>query len=88
MAFKDSSIYLCSYCGEIIKSKAIYCKNCATQPGRKANWEANVAIAKENMSRGFTVPTGFPNWAPRVNAMGEVVRSEKDIKTTQKQNYK
>ena len=75
MAFKDTAIYICGYCGEFIKSKAIYCKNCSTQAGRKKIYDENVAIAKERMKNGWTPPEGFgfKDWKPRLNSQGKVV---------------
>ena len=62
MAFKDTSIYECAYCGDRGGTAAKHCKNCRTQPGRKAIFDANVAIAIENKAKGITVPAGFKNW--------------------------
>lgn len=65
MAFKSNAIYECTYCGERFASKAIYCKDCRTQPGRKAIFDANVAIAQDLKARGYNVPAGFRNWETR-----------------------
>lgn len=57
-----NGIYECSYCGERYASKAIYCKDCRTQAGRKKIFDENVAIALENKAKGMEVPAGFKNW--------------------------
>jgi len=73
MAFKDTSIYYCSYCGELLTGKAKYCKGgktedgtkllgCSTQKGRKQIFDLNVEIIKENKAKGHTVPEGLRNW--------------------------
>ena len=73
MAFKDSGIYYCMYCGELLTAKGKYCKGgtdgegnklfgCSTQKGRKQVFDLNVAIIKENKAEGHTVPEGLKNW--------------------------
>ena len=72
MAFKDTAIYYCEYCGERLTGKAKYCKGnkkvepkllgCSTQKGRKQVFDLNVAIIKENKAKGFVVPEGLKNW--------------------------
>ena len=57
-----NGIYQCKYCGERSAQKAIHCPTCRTEPGRKAIFDANVAIANENEALGYTVPKGFLNW--------------------------
>ena len=73
MAFKDTSIHLCVYCGEKLSTKSKFCKaqttpeglrmlGCSTQKGRKQVFDLNVAILKENRAKGHTVPEGLKNW--------------------------
>lgn len=62
MAFKDTSIYYCAYCGERCNSKAKHCPTCRTQKGRKAIFDANVEILKENKAKGYEIPIGLKNW--------------------------
>ena len=62
MTFKSNSVFECKFCGERFASKAKYCPTCRTQPGRKAIFDANVAIAVENKAKGMEVPVGFKNW--------------------------
>jgi len=57
-----NGIFECSYCGERSATKVIHCPSCRTQPGRKAIFDANVAIAVENKAKGYNVPSGFKNW--------------------------
>lgn len=57
-----SGIFECCYCGERFGKKAVHCPTCRTQPGRKAIFDANVAIALENKKAGRAVPAGFKNW--------------------------
>lgn len=73
MAFKDTAIYYCTYCGERLTGKAKYCKggtdgdgnkiaSCSTQKGRKQVFDLNVAIFKEMKAKGHAVPDGIKNW--------------------------
>lgn len=57
-----NGIFECKFCGERFASKAIYCKDCRTQPNRKAIYDENVSIAIENKAKGYNVPEGFKNW--------------------------
>lgn len=57
-----NGIFECAHCGERFASKAVHCKDCRTQLGRKKIFDANVAIAVENKALGYEVPAGFRNW--------------------------
>jgi len=57
-----ADIHYCSYCGEKIGSPKQYCSNCSTQKGRKAIFDANVKILKENKNKGLNIPETLKNW--------------------------
>ncbi len=44
-------LHNCSHCGDRATGK--YCKNCGTASGRNEIDEANIAIMKENLEKGF-----------------------------------
>ena len=62
MAFKSNIIYECIYCGERDIGAVKYCKICKTKVGRKQIFDANVKILKENLAKGFKVPTQVKSW--------------------------
>ena len=59
---KNGIIALCAYCGEQVGNTQKYCPNCRTQKGRKAIFDANVEIIKENKAKGFKVPETLKSW--------------------------
>lgn len=54
MAFKDSSIKLCKFCGE--KGTGILCFGCKTKDKRKAKILEQLKIEKENKVKGHNIP--------------------------------
>jgi hypothetical protein len=84
MSNYSGGIFECTYCGERYGSKAMYCKTCRTTAGRKAIFEANVEIAKENKAKGFTVPETFRDYRPLKTIEAE--RRQKQDEERKKEN--
>jgi hypothetical protein len=49
-------ISVCECCGEQAGYGAKYCATCRTKDGRQSILNANIAIAKENLLKGYKVP--------------------------------
>lgn len=59
----SKTIALCKYCGEILtNSKAIYCKLCGAQAGRKKIFDANREIFTFNKKQGREIPATLKSW--------------------------
>jgi Na+-transporting NADH:ubiquinone oxidoreductase subunit NqrF len=55
--FNDNTIYLCVSCGE--KTKGKYCPACRTKEGRESVKTQNLAIMRENLEKGHTIPEPY-----------------------------
>lgn len=59
MVFVDRTRYQCDHCGELGTGK--YCKNCKTAEGRNKIDDENIAIMKENISKGMIYISSYWN---------------------------